>query len=125
MQQAQANSRPPAPSSQRASGLAGQVGAAYYDLLRKQALLLIAQDTLTQAQRQLSDAEKRNQAGDVPELDVLRAQVPVASAQAQQFGAENDVAVARQTLNSLTGPVTWSSPDCRRDHPGRDRAACP
>ena len=39
----------------------------------------------------------------MPQLDVLRAQVPVASAQAQQFAAENDVAVARQTLNSLLG----------------------
>ena len=40
--------------------LAGQVGTAYYDLLRKQALLQIAQETLAQAQRQLSDAQKRN-----------------------------------------------------------------
>ena len=83
--------------------LAAQVGTAYYDLLRKQALLLIAQDSLTQAQRQLSDADKRNRAGDVPQLDVTRAQAPVVSAQAQQFAAENDVAVARQTLNSLVG----------------------
>lgn len=84
-------------------GLLGQVGTAYYDLLRKQALRLVADQARAQAERQLGDAQKRNRAGDVARLDVLRAQVPVAAAQAQQFGAENDEAVARQTLNSLIG----------------------
>jgi outer membrane protein len=83
--------------------LADQVSTAYYDLLRKQALLQIAQETLAAAQRQLSEAERRHTAGDVPELDVLRAQVPVASAQAGVYQAENAAAVARVTLNSLIG----------------------
>jgi outer membrane protein len=83
--------------------LADQVSMAYYDLLRKQALLQIAQETLAAAQRQLSEAERRHTAGDVPELDVLRAQVPVASAQAGVYQAENAAAVARETLNSLIG----------------------
>ena len=83
--------------------LAAQTGAAYYDLLRSQALLLIAQETLAGALRQLSDTRKRFGAGDVPDLDVLRAQVPVAAAQAQQYQAETDEAVARQALNSLIG----------------------
>lgn len=83
--------------------LAGQVGAAYYDLLRKQALTQVAQEALDQAQRQLTEAQKRNGAGDVAQLDVIRAQVPVTAAQAQLDGAENDEAVARQTLNSLIG----------------------
>lgn len=83
--------------------LAGQVSAAYFDLLRKQALLRIAQETQAQAARQLSDTQKRNRAGDVAQLDVLQAQVPVASAQAQVYGAETDVAVAQQTLNDLIG----------------------
>ena len=104
IQQAQAQLEAARAQSEGARlALAGQVGTAYYDLLRKQALLLIAQESLAEAQRQLSDTDKRNRAGDVPQLDVLRALVPVASAQAQQFGAENDVAVAEQTLNSLIG----------------------
>lgn len=81
--------------------LAGQVSTAYYDLLRKQALLLIAQETQAAAQRQLSEAQLRQQAGDVPQIDVLRAQVPVASAQAGLYQAENAAAIARETLNSL------------------------
>jgi outer membrane protein len=83
--------------------LAGQVTAAYYDVLRKQALWDIAQETLDQAQRELADARKRNAAGDVAQLDVLQAQVPVASAQAGVAKAQNDLSVARQTLNDLIG----------------------
>ena len=83
--------------------LAGQAAAAYFDLLRKQALLIVAQTALEQATRALSDARKRERAGDVAQLDVLQAQVPVASAQAALGKAENDVEIARQTLNDLTG----------------------
>lgn len=83
--------------------LVGQVSAAYFDLLRKQALLQIARDTQTVNQRQLAIAQKRNQAGDVPDLDVLRAQVPLASAQAAVAGASAAVTVAAQALNALTG----------------------
>ncbi len=83
--------------------LAAQVAAAYFDLLRKQALLAVAQETLASNQRALGDARKRKAAGDVAQLDVLQAQVPVASAQAALDGAENDLLVARQTLNSVLG----------------------
>jgi outer membrane protein len=83
--------------------LSQDVSTAYYDLLRKQALLQIAQESLATAQRQLSEAQRRLTAGDVPQLDVLRAQVPVASAQAGLYQAESSAAVARQTLNSLIG----------------------
>jgi outer membrane protein TolC len=83
--------------------LTQDVTTTYYDLLRRQALLQIAQETLAAAQRQLSEAERRYKAGDAPDLDVLRAQVPVASAQAGLYQAENAAAVARETLNSLIG----------------------
>ena len=83
--------------------LAGQATGAYYDLLRKQALQVVAQTGLDQAARALSDAQKRERAGDVAQLDVLQAQVPVASGQAALGKAENDVEIARQTLNDLTG----------------------
>jgi outer membrane protein TolC len=83
--------------------LNAQVNAAYYDVLRKQALLTLAQQALAQAQQQLSAAELRNKAGDVPQLDVLRAQAPVASAQAAVAQAETALAIARQALNDLLG----------------------
>ena len=89
--------------------LTQDVSLAYYDLLRKQALLQIAQETLAAAQRQLGEAQRRFTAGDVSELDVLRAQGPVASAQAGLYQAENAAAVARVTLNGLMGSLLDSS----------------
>ena len=83
--------------------LSAQVASAYFDLLRKQALLAVAQETLASDLRALGDAQKRQAAGDVAQLDVLQAQVPAASAQAALDGAENDLAVARQALNSVLG----------------------
>ena len=83
--------------------LAGQVSAAYYDVLRQQALLQIARETEAQAVRQYQDAGKRFKLGDVPELDVTRARVPVANARAAEVGALNSLAIARQTLNVLVG----------------------
>ena len=83
--------------------LAGQAAAAYYDVLRKQALLDVARQTLTEDRRALGDVQKRSAAGDAAGLDVLQAQVPVASAEAALDGAESDLAVADETLNSLLG----------------------
>ena len=81
----------------------GAAAAAYYDLLRKSALLAVAQETLAENQRALGDVQKRSLAGDAAQLDVLQAQVPVAAAEAALDGAENDYTVARETLNSLLG----------------------
>jgi outer membrane protein TolC len=97
--------------------LSAQVSANYYDVLRKQALLLIAQDTEASAQRQLSDARKRFAAGDVPELDVLRAQGPVSTAEAARYAAENAVAIARQTLNATLGRTLAARDQARQNNP--------
>ena len=83
--------------------LAGEVNAAYYNVLRQQALLAIARETEAQAVRQYQDAGKRFKLGDVPELDVIRARVPVANARASEVSALNSLAIARQTLNVLVG----------------------
>ena len=83
--------------------LAGEVNAAYYNVLRGQALLQIARETEAQAVRQYQDAGKRFKLGDAPELDVIRARVPVAGARAAEVGALNSLAIARQTLNVLVG----------------------
>lgn len=83
--------------------LAGQVTTAFYDLLRKQALLAAAQETRNQAAREFSDAQKRNRAGDAAQLDVLQAQVPLANAEANLGRAEADVIIAQQTLNDVIG----------------------
>ena len=91
--------------------LSSQVIAAFYDVLRKQALLAAAQDNLQIAQQQKSDTEKRYQAGDVPELEVLRATVPVSVAVAGVTQAQTNLTISQEALNALTGspiddPVT-------------------
>ena len=91
--------------------LAGQVNAAYYNVLRQQALLQIARETEAQAVRQYQDAGKRFKLGDVPELDVIRARVPVANARAAEVGALNSLAIARQTFNVLVGQPLDASVD--------------
>jgi len=88
---------------------------AYFDLLKKQSQLVDAQLNLDQAQRQLDDASLRNKAGDVPELDVIRAQVPVAQAEAGVVQAQNAIDIAGEALNAAIGrqistPVIVTTP---------------
>ena len=89
--------------------LLDQVDSAYYDVLRNQALLQTALDTQTEATRQLQDATRRHAAGDVAQLDVLRAQVPEASARAGVLQAANTLDIARETFNSLVGSAPEAS----------------
>lgn len=80
-----------------------QLSTAFYDVLKKQALAQDAQTTLSLAQRQQDEAKTRSLAGDVPDLDVLRAGVPVASAQASIIQTQNEVDLAKEALNALLG----------------------
>ena len=87
--------------------LSGQVIASYYSVLRNQALADAARVSLRAANRALAETQRRLALGDVPGLDVLRAQVPVAQAQAAELQANNAVVGAEQGLNALLGlPLT-------------------
>lgn len=90
--------------------LLGQVITAYYDILRNSALLQVAQETEAEARRQLQDAQRRQRAGDVPELDVIRAQVPLATAQSNVLAAANALHVAQLTFNDLVGHAATETP---------------
>jgi outer membrane protein len=83
--------------------LAQKVVDAYYDLLRKEALVTVAQQDLDTANREFNDAEARNKAGDIPDVDVLQAQVPVATANAALLQAHSASSIAQETLNDLLG----------------------
>jgi outer membrane protein TolC len=83
--------------------MTGQVESAYFDALLKQELLKSAQETQNEAQRQLDETQKRNKAGDAPDLDVLRAESPLASAKAALYQAQNALNVSKETLNDLMG----------------------
>jgi cobalt-zinc-cadmium efflux system outer membrane protein len=80
-----------------------QIITTFYDLLRKQALLRDAQFSQSEAQRQLDEAQKRNMAGDVPEIDVIRSQIPVSTADSEVIQAQTDVLIAEEALNAAIG----------------------
>ncbi len=83
---------------------------AYFDLLKQQALLGIAQENENQAQTELDAAKKRYADGAGSQLDILKAQVPLVTAQGSVLQAQNTVQVSQQTLNNqlqrnLDGPL--------------------
>ncbi|HEY3998775.1 MAG TPA: TolC family protein [Candidatus Xenobia bacterium] len=103
---AQAESQLAATQAQSQSArrtLVGQVVTAYFNILKDAALLEVARETEAEARRQLDDAQKRQRAGDVPELDVIKAQVPVTTAEATVLTAANTLHVAQITFNDLMG----------------------
>lgn len=78
-----------------------RTGQAYFELLRAQEAVSIAQENLDQSSRQADDARKRIDAGDLPPADLLKAEVPVAQNKAALGRAKNALRAARQTLNDL------------------------
>jgi adhesin transport system outer membrane protein len=90
--------------------LATKVVGAYYDVMRKQALVTAALSDVATAKRELADAQARNKAGDIPQLDVLQAQVPVAANQAALLLAQRDSSISVETLNYLLGMPLDQSP---------------
>lgn len=89
--------------------LATQVIDAYLEVIRARSLSANARTATLQAEQQLAAATKRERAGDVPMLDVLRAQVPLATAQAAEFQSQNAVIAAEQILKLLTGQTDISN----------------
>jgi len=80
-----------------------QVKVAYDRVLFEQAKLNYAQTDVQLAQDVLKKARLRLEAGDVPQLEVLRAEVEAGRAANRLIGARNDLAVARAELNTLMG----------------------
>lgn len=85
------------------SDLAFRANDAYYGVLKAQDAVTIAQQNLDQAERQVSDTQKRIAAGDVPQSDLLKVQVPAAQARAALARNLTALKTAQQTLNSLVG----------------------
>jgi outer membrane protein len=79
------------------------VKSAFYDVLRAQALVKVAEENLQNSIDQFTDAEKNFRAGTVARLDVIRAQTSVANSQQQLIQARNNVNLAIATLNNTIG----------------------
>ncbi len=81
--------------------LAFQVKRAFYGLLHAQEKLTYAQRNQELAQDFLSKAELKHDAGDVAQVEVLRARVEAATAANEVRAAANDIRLAKATLNYL------------------------
>lgn len=80
-----------------------QAAAAYFNFLSQQSLLENAKLTLSQAQSDLDVATKRLAAGAAPQLDVIKSETPVYTAQAAVLQAEGGQQSARAALNQAIG----------------------
>lgn len=76
---------------------------AYYNLLRAQGQLEVAQAAVDVANARLQNTLARFEAETVPRFDVTRAQVDVANLSQNVIAANNQVATARTTLNRIIG----------------------
>lgn len=83
--------------------IVADVKAAFYDVLRAQALSRVAKENLQNSLDRLSDAEKKLEARAVTRYDVIRAQTDVADAQQQMIRARNTVRRSLGFLNSAMG----------------------
>ncbi len=98
---------------------------AFYDVLRAQALLTVANETLQNTQDRLSETEKKLAAGVVAPFDVLRAQTDVANAQQQVIQANTGISLALATLNNTLGldinaPLSITATGAVENPPGVD-----
>lgn len=79
------------------------VARAYYDVLRVQAQIAVAQETLQLTTDQLQQAQVRLRVGEVAETDVLRAEVEVAQAEQNLTTIQNDRRLALTVLARTIG----------------------
>ncbi|MCY4606026.1 MAG: TolC family protein [Gemmatimonadetes bacterium] len=78
-----------------------QAKRAYDQIALQKSLLQHAQQDFDLAQNILRQADIRFEAGDVPQLDVMRASVEVGRATNRLTAAKNDLSVAKTALNAL------------------------
>ena len=80
-----------------------QVKQAYYDVLRAQELVKVAEEALQNAQLRRKLAEAAVEAGVSPRLDVMRAEAAVAATQQGVIAARNVLQLAKAAFNNLLG----------------------
>jgi len=92
------------------------VAAAYYDLLRAQALAEVAQQTHALTEVEIAHAEERVRAGEAVQSDVLRVQTERARSDQRLAETAGQVEIAGDVLRrlaQLSGPFTVTEPALR------------
>lgn len=83
--------------------IVSDVKTAYYNVLRAQAQVRVAQENLQNASDNYTDAERRFRAGTVARFDVFSAQTTVANGQQALIATQNQVSLAIAALNNTIG----------------------
>lgn len=76
---------------------------AYFQVLRADALVGVAQSQVTSAQAAVTTEQQREAAGDAAHIDVLRLQTQLAQAQADLLAAQAGLALSKEALNNTLG----------------------
>ena len=104
------------------------VKTSFYNVLRAQALVAVAQDNLQNNEAQLQDALAKFQAGTVARFDVLTAQTAVLTAQQQIIQNQNTLSNNIAALNNTIGldintPIQITATGAVENPPGVDPPA--
>ncbi len=83
-----------------------QTARAYFEVLRRQELLQVADETVRRAETLLEAAKAQAEVGTAPAKDVLQAEADLANARVQQIQARNALRLAQADLKRLIG---WDS----------------
>ncbi len=83
-----------------------ETARAYYEVLRRQELLRVADESVQRAQTLLDVARTQAEVGAAPAKDVLQAEADLANARVQQIQARNALRLAETDLKRLIG---WDS----------------
>ncbi len=75
----------------------------YYNLLKAEALLEVAEETLKSSEESYKRAQVLFEVGKAPKSDVLKAKVQLENDRLSLITAENDLSVARASLNHVLG----------------------
>ncbi len=80
-----------------------QTARAYYEVLRRQELLQVADTAVRRAETLLEVAKAQAEVGTAPQKDVLQAEADLANARVQQIQARNALRLAEADLKRLIG----------------------
>ncbi|AXI01739.1 TolC family outer membrane protein [Aquirhabdus parva] len=96
-------SRDEAKADEQSQNLMLRVAESYFNVLRAQETLILAQTREASLNKNLEETRARLHVGLIPKVDVLESEAQRDSATSERLTAENQLNSARETLNASTG----------------------
>ncbi len=79
------------------------VEEAYYNILKIQRLVALAQENINRSQKQLENVKAKYSLGMVAQIDVISAEYELSKAQSDLLNAESNLQIAKMNFNQLLG----------------------